>query len=274
MFNRIRPVSLEGYRYNGINFLLLQLDYPTPVWGTFNQVRKNGGHVLKGEKATPVVFWQQLAAETVRKFNKKTGKTKDKDEQHWMLRYYWVFNVAQCEFDEKGNDKIKEMAGLMDNKTDQSADEIISCFIDPPSISNVPTNPFQTNPHYSPTKDSIYVPEITSFVNTDQFYATLFHELVHATGHKSRLDRLTEDHDPDRHEYSKEELVAELGSAFLTSLLGLNPSFDNYAAYINGWSGKLQDNTNWIIWAASRAERAVEFILDKTRVPQAELVTK
>ncbi|MFC2100846.1 ArdC family protein [Bacteroidota bacterium] len=258
-------ISLNGHFYSGINHLLLSLDeYEIPVYGTFNQIRRNGGQVKKGQKSSMVVFWKQFNVP-----NEETGE----EETKWFLKIYSVFNVAQATFDDAGKQRIADLRNIVNNKNNErkvSADQIIANFQESPKIMHNDTIP---NPCYVPSKDCIYIQNISWFNSSEHYYASLFHELVHSTGHPSRLNRFEADtFDSKKEQYSREELVAELGGSFLTSLAGLDPDLSNSAAYIKGWSSVLNENKNWITWAASRAIKACDFIL--ASVAQAELVTE
>ncbi len=246
------PRSLNGYRYRGINFLLLSSDqYKSPVYGTFKQIRENGGAVNRGEKATMIVFWSHIDEK-----NPETGKTESK----WFLKFYYVFNTEQATFDEIGQAKIASMTAANDNPVIQSAESIYLSMPERPVLVHDQSG----RASYSRYLDRIRLPELEFFKSSDSYYHTLFHELVHSTGIKKRLDRfqLYKDFDETHMtSYSKEELVAELGGSYLATIAGIDPCIDNSAAYIKGWSQHLKDNTSWIVWAANRAQEAANFII-------------
>lgn len=258
------PVSLNGHFYTGINYLLLAASpYAVPVYGTFQQVRANGGHVKKGEKSTLVVFWKRLVKE-----DPSTGKK----EVKYFLRYYLVFNVAQCEFDEMGQAKINKLAGMvLERKHERSlrADRIIQNMPEPVEIEHRSS---LKCPSYSLIMDRIQMPELTYYESPDAYYTDLFHELTHSTGHPKRLNRFGTDGIGvfGSEVYSREELVAELGASFLTEVAGLKLDIRMSAAYIKGWAEALRDNQRWIVWAASRAEKAANYILGETAMDQEE----
>ena len=116
-------------------------------------------------------------------------------------------------------------------------------------------------PCYFPSLDEIRIPRLEYFHCSEAYYATMYHEMVHATGHKKRLNRFESDQFSNRETYSKEELVAELGSAFLSTIAGIDHNMGNTRAYIKSWLQVLSDNPSWITWAASRAQKACEFIM-------------
>lgn len=119
--------------------------------------------------------------------------------------------------------------------------------------------------YYRPSTDTVVIPEIGQFAEIAEYYSTLFHELTHSTGHKTRLNRLTATAHFGNEEYSKEELVAEIGAATLVNIAGIetSKSFNNSAAYIEGWSRALRENKKMIVEASSKANKAVNYILGK-----------
>jgi antirestriction protein ArdC len=197
----------------------------------------------------------------------KTGLPNE--ETAYLLRYYNVFNTDQCQFDSIGQDKVRTLTKASINQQCNrvsSADQIIDGMIDAP---NVMHGSFDT-PCYLPALDQIRMPSLEYFHCSAAYYATLFHELVHSTGHKKRLNRFTPENFSDRATYSKEELVAELGSAFLSAIAGLDHDMGNTQAYIKSWLNVLRDNPSWITWAASRAQKACELICPLTITHQVE----
>jgi len=248
------PVSLNGHYYRGINRLILSSDpFKSRVYGTFQQIRANGGKVRKGEKATVVVFWKM----SVNK-DEATQETK----RMFLLRYFHVFNTDQADFDEQGHAKIDQLQSLVEEKHNEShvdAEQIIIGYQNKPDIH---FSDKDDRAYYSPVADMISIPMMKYFVNPSEFYKTLYHECVHSVGHPKRLNRfdLISNRFGDE-PYSKEELVAELGSSYLAEIAHLELNIRNSAAYISGWASKLRDNQKWILWAASRAEKAADYIL-------------
>ncbi len=257
-----QPVSLNNYNYKGINHLLLSLeDFPSPVWGTFNQVRQNGGKVNKGEQSQIVVFWKKLQKETI---NPATGARDTVD--YFMLRYYSVFNTQQCTFDSIGQQKIEALSKGAKSRYNERllpAEQIIEGMPDPPQI-RLGIHP---TPRYIPALDQVQMPDMKYFENSEAYYAALFHELIHSTGAKHRLDRFETDQFSSEVTYSKEELVAEVGASYLCSIAGIQPNIDNATAYIKSWLKVLENNPGWIVWAAAKAQKACEHI-----VPAKELI--
>jgi antirestriction protein ArdC len=230
--------------YRGINTLLLHaMHYESPYWLTFRQALELGGHVRKGEKSCPVVFWKQLEHE-----DKQTGEK----EKIPMMRFYFVFNVAQC-------DGLKNLPAPIMTTTPSKPAEIIAAMPQRPEIKHG-----MAKAYYAPRADYVAMPNRTSFEKDAGYFATLFHELVHATGHASRLNRptLTESAGFGSNPYCKEELIAEMGAAFLCGQAGISESIlDNSAAYIQNWLEQLQNDKKLIVQAAGQAQRAADFIL-------------
>ena len=175
-----------------------------------------------------------------------------------MLRYYNVFHISQVDGVELKEEELPEVEPI------ESAEKIKRDYVEREHIKILE---YATNEaFYSPTGDFIQVPERGQYKDIESFYDVLFHEMTHSTGHKSRLNRLETDvHFSKKENYSKEELVAELGSAFLMNLLGLEnkKTFRNNAAYIQSWIKVFKNDPRFIVSAAGKAEKAVKFILDE-----------
>ena len=219
---------------------------------TFRQCSLAGGHVRKGEKSKMVVFWKPF--ETV---DNETGEV----EQHFFLRYYNVFHLDQCE-----GVRPRWATSVMpvyDLQPDATADAVIRDYVD---RSKVTLRIIESDrAFYQPSTDTVVVPQLSQYQKKEEYYSTLFHEITHSTGHKSRLDRISDIAAFGSHEYSKEELCAELGSAFLVNHCGLESesSFNNSAGYIQGWLKALKNDKKLIISAAGAAEKAVNLILNR-----------
>lgn len=235
---------ITGRPYRGINvFLLMAMSYESPHWLTFRQAIQLGGSVKKGEKSCPVVFWKKTTLE-----DKESGE----DLKVPLLRIYHVFNVAQC-------DGVYGNPAQVATITVTRPAEVVAHMPKPPTIKHGMTSAF-----YSPTEDCVGMPAEARFENVDAYYASLFHELVHATGHATRLNRpgITERNGFGSDPYCKEELVAELGSAFLCGHAEIgNRTIDNSAAYIAGWLKQLQNDPTLIVHAAAQGQKAADFIL-------------
>ena len=215
---------------------------------TLHQCGKLGGKVRKGEKAKLVVFWTQVERE-----NKETGEKKRVP----FLKYYYVFHVDQCEGIESKHTKPMPNGA----SEDSAAAIIVNEYIDREGIRlhrEVGNRAF-----YRPSDDSVTIPTIEQFKNTAEFYSTIFHELTHSTGHEKRLNRISKEARFGNEEYSKEELVAEIGASALVNHVGLetSSSFRNTAAYIQNWLQVLKNDKRFIVSAAGKAEKAVSLIL-------------
>jgi len=243
-------------QYRGINvFLLHAMSYESPCWLTLRQANQLGGSVRKGEKACPVVFWKQLVIE-----NKESGET----DKIPMLRYYHVFNAAQC-------DGLKtSTAPVTTTENAISKPEDI--------VANMPQSPVikhgMTKAYYFPREDCVGMPMKERFERTEDYYSTLFHELVHATGHEKRLNRTTlaEHNGFGSDPYCKEELIAEMGAAYICGQAEISErTIDSSAAYIKGWLERLRQDKTLIVQAAAQAQKAADFILGKSFIESAEV---
>jgi antirestriction protein ArdC len=165
------PVSLNGHYYRGINRLILSSDpFKSRVYGTFQQIRANGGKVRKGEKATVVVFWKSSI---------NTDEVTKEQKKMFLLRYFHVFNTEQADFDQQGLDKIAQLQNLVEEKHNGShvdAEQIILGYHNKPDIL---FSDKDDHAYYSPMADMISVPKMKYFANASEFYRTLFHELGH-----------------------------------------------------------------------------------------------
>jgi len=202
---------VSGKSYRGINiFLLGSLGYMSPYWLTFKQAQSLGGHVNKGEKSVPVIFWKTYSKlET-------NDDGENEEKSRFVLRYYRVFNIEQCTLPPE---EIPQ-----EDPTTKEFDPIPKAESVVEAMPNAPELTHQSQRAcYSPLLDVVNMPRPESFDTPENYYSTLFHELTHSTGHESRLNRkgIT---DPVRfgsHSYSKEELIAEMGSAFLSGHCGI-----------------------------------------------------
>ena len=216
---------------------------------TFNQCVYAGGHVRKGEKSKTVVFWKPFEVT-----DPDTGEV----ETHFYLRHYSVFHISQTE-----GIKPRWNVARSDLKPDTVAEGVIQDYV---GRSGVRFNTTESSEaFYRPLTDEVVVPCISQYQEVAEYYSTSFHELTHSTGHSSRLNRIANTAAFGSQDYSKEELVAELGSAYLVNYCGLETkgSFNNSAAYIQGWLKALKDDKRLLVSAAGAAEKAVEFILDR-----------
>ncbi|MBS1594112.1 MAG: DUF1738 domain-containing protein [Bacteroidetes bacterium] len=250
--------------YRGVNvFLLASLGYKHNLFATFEQIKALGGSVKKGEKSQIVVFWKWVDVK-----QPDTTPPDEKKQQKPMLRYYHVFNVDQC-------DGIPaEMIPVVtrENTPIEICEQIVRDMPNIPSIQHM-----ENEAYYLPNTDILNMPDIEYFVDSEAYYATLFHELVHSTGHKDRLNRkeLTEPTNFGSYMYSTEELTAEIGSCYLQHYAGMSHnSLSNSAAYIQGWLGKLKNDKSCIIYASGQAQRSTDYILNIQRESKPEQVSQ
>jgi antirestriction protein ArdC len=250
--NDVPQNLLTKHTYRGINlWLLAMLNYEQPYFLTYKQVQELGGKVKKDESGHLVIYW---------KYENKQTEDEPEDEpakQKAILRYYLVFNISQCE-------------GLSADKLPVPNQQAFEPLIECESIVNEMPNPpeiqfKETEAYYHPGKDFINMPKRKLFKKQEEYYATLFHELVHSTGHQSRLERegiqlMTPFGSTS---YSKEELIAEMGSCYLAHYAGISPKpLSNSVAYIQGWLEHLKQNKKILLFAASQAQKAVDYILN------------
>ena len=240
--------------YRGINvFLLSAMSYESPCWLTFLQATQLGGSVRKGEKSCPVVFWKPMKIA-----DEKSGEEKKIP----LLRIYHVFNAAQC-------DGLQDALPVTDGIVTVKPAVIVAQMPQPPAIKHGMVCAF-----YSPHDDCVGMPLRERFETEEGYHATLYHELVHSTGHEKRLKRATLDKtsgfgsDP----YCKEELIAEMGAAFLCGHAEIiERTIDSSAAYINGWLERIRDDKLLIVQAAAQAQKAADFILGKSPIESTEV---
>lgn len=250
-------------KYRGINTFILNSEmmdkgYPTPEWVTYKKAKASGGSVKTGEHGTMVVYWMPYWVD------KESGKfskvAKEGYDMRFMLKYYTVFNIAQCEGLES-KFELEEVEEKEPLKPIERAEAIIGGYKKAPKI--VHEDKFRA--FYSPRLDFINMPEMDSFVDADSYYKTLFHEAAHSTGHKDRLNRATLEKISkfgDK-EYSREELVAEICSQYLVGVADLDPKdgMENTKAYINGWIAHLTNHEREALTAMGQASKAADYIL-------------
>ena len=235
--------------YSIINQILLKY---SGEYATFKQWQDLGGHIKKGEKSEIVVFWKiYQKEETI----EETGEKEVRKIP--VLKYYNVFHISQVEGVKPLEVPFREVEPI------EEADKIITMYVNREHLDfkELPSN----KAFYSPSCDRVVVPMKEQYENINEYYSTTFHELTHSTGHKSRLDRLETGAIASfgSETYSKEELVAEIGSASLMNMLGIETpqTFKNSTAYIQNWLQVLKNDNKFIVSASSKAEKAVNYIL-------------
>lgn len=247
------PLRANGEPYRGINVILLWLTaasrgYSSAHWFTFKQAIDMGAHVRKGEKSSTVVKYGTFEKED------EAGEARTVP----YAKAYRVFNADQIEglpeeyYGAKGT-QVRDLGTEPNPELDAffAATGIAIEITDEPRA------------YYHPARDVVHMPPIGTFHDANGFYQTLAHEECHATGHKSRLDRL--ELNRNRQSYAFEELVAEIGACMVCATLGLFPDFAQSAAYLESWLKALKDDTRLIFKAASEAQKALDYLTGKAR---------
>ena len=242
------PMNFKtGYKYKGVNLLLLALSgFSVPYFLTFNQVKELGGTVKKGAEATLVIFWSW-------KEKTKIVDGKEETETYPVLQYYHVFNITQTDGIE-----YESRFDQMDNFNPLAiCDEVVLKYKDCPTIEHK-----EQRAYYFNEKDLINMPSKKSFNSEEDYYKTLFHEMIHSTGHKNRLNRDMPAVLNNHSEYSKEEVIAELGASFLCGHTHIGANLiENSASYIEFWLKQLKEDKKFVFAVSSQAQKAVEHIL-------------
>lgn len=247
-YNRISKKS-----YSLLNQMLLKHD---GEYATFKQWQDLGGYVRKGEKSEIVVFWKIQPIEEIKEDGTKEVK------QIPLLRYFNVFHISQVD----GVEPLPKEE-LNNIEPIANAENILHDYWNRENIKV--EHMAGDRAYYSPTHDLIHLPLFEQFTDANEYYSTAFHESVHSTMKESRCNR-AEDRKSKlvafgSNEYSKEELVAEIGSASLMNIIGIetSKSFKNSSAYIQNWLSVLKNDVKFIVSASSKAEKAVEYILNE-----------
>lgn len=246
--------AASGRAYNGINILLglgavHNKGFTSKGFMTYKQAQELGGQVRKGSKATAIYFSSQLT--------KKDNDGNETDKKVWFFKSYSVFNLDQI--DGLPENLAKPLPSLDALDIDQNVSKIIkSSLIDFRILGN--------RAFYSPAHDFVQVPHPDQFPEKTNWHATTLHELGHATGHKSRLDRDLS-HSFGSTGYAYEELIAEITAAFLCASLGIAPTV-RHADYVGSWLKVLKNDSRAIVRAASAASKASNWLLDRAGLLQ------
>ena len=251
-------VSKKPYR--GVNvFLLSASKYVSPFWLTMRQANELGGHIRKGEESTAVVFWKiedaKQSAEDL-----ANEEAEQKTRRRFLLRFYRVWNLEQCELPQAVLDKLPKMETHQHDPI-EAVERIIAGMPNPPEIVRGGSKAF-----YSPIADRITLPPRELFISAEEEAATKLHEILHSSGAEKRLARegLCEAAPFGSPVYSKEELTAEFGAAYLCAEAGIsNAVVANQAAYVAGWLKALRDNHKLLIHAAAQAQKAADYIMNR-----------
>lgn len=252
--------ALTGRCYSGINILILwgaviEHRWPAQHWLTFRQALNAGGNVKRGERGTTIVY-----ADTFSPKGEADRAARDGDAARVIpfLKSFTVFNVAQCEGIRPGLEI--DPLPLEPEEISPVAEAVIAASAVEYLIGG-------NRAFYVPSKDFIRMPPPRAFVSAEDYYCTALHELVHATGHPQRLDRATLTGTGAK-DYGREELVAEMGSAFLCAALGIEPTI-RHADYLGAWLAILKEDNRAIFRAASQASRAADWLLARRSAAEA-----
>jgi antirestriction protein ArdC len=242
-------VSKKDYR--GMNvFMLACMPYSSPYWMTFKQCVDKGGHVIKGSKSTPVIFWKWLDR------NDTATDTETANGRIPMLRFYSVFNLEQTEGIE-----APQTTEIINTFTPiERAEQIIAGMPCKPLIQHMGNRAC-----YNPRSDTVTLPPQSAFQSPEEYYSTAFHELTHSTMAENRLNHRATSHVHTfgDEEYTKEELIAECGASFLCGHAGIvNTTIENSASYIQGWLMALKNDKTLLVHAAAQAQRSTDYIMN------------
>jgi len=270
------PVSKHAYTSVNqllLSFAMMQKNYEVNNWLTFNQVKDAGGSVLKGEKSTSVTFTDVIYLLNDQKITARDAKRHLSEAQaknpsittfkevgiktRRFLKYYQVFNVAQTmDLPEvlfsKGQEPLTEIERI------EKAEQLLK------QHDVVCINANGDSAHYNYVTDVIQMPFSKQFVNSEPYYAVLFHELIHWTGHERRLNRLFgKKGSPD---YAFEELIAELGSAFLCAHFQIPAPLTSTTAYVKSWLTVLQNDHTYLLKAMKFSDSAMSYLIKKQTI--------
>ncbi len=250
------PTSLAtGNPYQGINTLILSIlggSYSRPLWLTFKQAQALGGSVKKGEKSVRIVYAAQKSTEAT-----------ETEEASSFFFYKWfnVFNLDQCEGIELP-EKYK-----IDREPVQTLDAINALWN---GYTNRPEMYYaeQGSAFYDRIADAITLPTLTQFKSAEEHAYTFAHEMIHSTGHESRINRWTGKDKPGKfgcESYAKEELVAEIGACMMLASAGVDFDLPNSGAYLRSWIKALNDDKSLIFKASAKAQAAANYITAAVR---------
>ncbi len=248
-----RPLRHNGQPYNGINILMLwatavERGFAAPIWMTYRQAIELGAHVRKGEKGSLVVYANTI---TRTELDVDTGKEEERDIP--FMKGYSVFNVEQVE------GLPAHFYAVAEPQLDpvERIDHAEAFF----AATSADIRHGGNQAYYALGSDHVQMPPFEAFRDAESYYATLAHEMSHWTRHPKRLDRDFGRKRFGDEGYAMEELVAELGSAFLAADLGITPEVrEDHAAYIGSWLKVLKNDKRAIFTAAAHAQRAADFL--------------
>lgn len=256
------PRNLDSRKpYRGVNVLLLMSSalsagYGANWWCTYQQAQKLGGHVNRGEHGFTIVFYQRTPVDAEEDEPEQAAAGKRDARYRPVLKTYVVFNaVGQC-------------SGIAVPEAPRPAWQPVEAAESIAEAMSVPVRYCGAEAFYQPARDLVTMPPRSCFDSATGFYSTLLHELVHATGHESRLDRPFDFRGTEG--YAWEEVVAEMGSAMLSAIVGIpSPDFGNTASYVDHWRKRMQRDPQAVCEAAAAAQKAVEWLLMKAGLASA-----
>lgn len=245
--NAAMPYNADtGRAYAGINVLLLMMEpYQSNGWMTYKQAKKRGAQVMKGETSTQVTLFKPYKGK-----DKVTGE----DKAFFIIRGYNVFNVEQIDWTAEGcKPPALPISPLPSDTHFDSLAASVGCDL------RIQGN----RACYIPSADQVHMPHLDQFDSIDHFDSTGYHELTHWTGHKDRLDRMKKFTRFGDEAYAFEELVAEIGSAYMCAQTGTHTEeiFHHNASYLQNWLKVLKNDNRAIFTASSQARQANEYIL-------------
>lgn len=233
-------------------------------WLTWNQIQERKGSVKKGAKSRFVVFYQMVDAKD------ENGNLilddKGNAKTYPILKWYRVFHLDDVEGIES---KIETVEANPNLKPIEEAEKVINGYVEREKAIGFSfiNNRESGRAYYSPSEDQVVVPMLTQYAIPEEYYSTTFHELTHSTMHEKRCNRQSENKVAafGNEDYSREELVAEIGAAMLCNVIGIEAekAFKNSVAYIQSWLKALKDDPKMIVWASGRAEKAAKYILNE-----------
>ena len=269
--------GVSGRFYRGLNvFLLSHAGFDSPWWLTPKQVNGLDGHIKRGEKVSWVHFWgrwlPKAESDESPEIDADKAAVSTRRRPVLFVRAYRIVNLDQCAG--PGIDTFRDKHPPVDGPANNDNDPIAACEA---IVANMPQRPGirygGDQALYRQWADRIHLPKRETFTSSEAFYSTLFHELVHSTGHPDRLNRKTlVDGTPfGSPTYSKEELIAEMGAAFLCAAAGIDdPTLQSSASYIESWLKFLRSDPKALIVAGAQAQKAADFILGAAGIEEVE----
>ena len=241
--------------YSFINQMLLG---KTGEWLTFKQIKERGGSIKKGAESRFVVFYSTYNGNS--KNEEEVEEEQGKDIR-FILRYYHVFHIDDCTGIES---KIKEVEPANDLQPVERAEEVIKGYLAAEPSLHFHNDKASNEAFYRPSTDTVVVPMMSQYEIVEEYYSTAFHELTHSTMTEDRCNRKSDNKVAafGSKDYSREELVAEMGAAMLVNVCGMDcaKAFENSVAYLQGWLKHLKNDPRAIVWASARAEKAARYI--------------